>query len=127
MDGKLSIKVSFYKDIIGIISISGELTVFVEEFDLLCKEVLAYIKMGIYRFILDLCHLTYIDSSGVGVIIRLAAVASKHSSTICVICDQPQIKKILEISNVDKIVRFVSNVQEGISFYIATDRLGEKV
>lgn len=127
MDEKLNIKVSFYKDIICIISISGELTVFVEEFDLLHKEVLAYIKMGIYRFILDLSSLTYIDSSGIGIIIRLAAVASKYSSKICIICEQPQIKKILAISNVDKIVKFVSNVQEGISFYIASNRLDGKV
>ena len=117
MDGKLNIKVSIYKEIIAIVNFSGEFTVFVQEFELLYKELLAYIKSGIYRFILNLDGLSYIDSSGIGVIMRLATNASKHNSLICVICDQPQILKILGISNVDKIVHFVGSAEDGITYY----------
>ncbi len=126
MDGKLTIKVSFYNDIIAIVNMCGELTVFVQEYDLLFKELLAYIKMGIYRYILDLNGLSYIDSSGIGVIMRLATSASKHASVICMICEQPQILKILSISNVDKIVHFVKTVEEGISYYKTRDHLDER-
>jgi anti-sigma B factor antagonist len=123
LDGKLNIKVSFYKETIAIVNISGEFTVFVQEFELLYKELLAYIKIGVFRFILNLNSLSYIDSSGIGVIMRLATNASKHTSLVCVICDQPQILKILGISNVDKIVHFVGSADEGISYYRAKDNL----
>ncbi len=123
MEGKLGIKVSFYKEIISIVDISGEFTVFNQEFDLLYKELMAYTKIGIYKFILNLNDLSYIDSSGIGVIMRLATHASKHASLICVICNQPQILKILGISNVDKIVHFVISSEEGISYYESKDRL----
>jgi anti-anti-sigma factor len=117
LDGKLDIKVSFYKDMICIVKISGEFTVFIEEFDILYKELMAYTKMGIYQFIINMNDLSYIDSSGIGVIMRLATYASKHTSLICAICDQPQILKILSISKVDNILHFVKTVEEGISYY----------
>ncbi len=117
LDGKLYVKVSFYKEIIAKVEISGEFTVFYQEFDLLYKELMAYTKIGIYRFILNLNGLTYIDSSGIGVIIRLVTNASKKNSMVCIICDQPQVLKILGISNVDKIIRFVTSYDEGIKYF----------
>jgi anti-sigma B factor antagonist len=117
LDNKLFVKVAIFHDTIGIITVSGEMTVFVEEFDLFYKEVIAYTKLGIYRFILDLNSLSYIDSSGIGVVMRLATNASKQNSKICVICDHPQILKIFTVSNIDKIVRFVQNIDEGLAFY----------
>ena len=117
MDGRLGIKVDINKDKIAIVKIAGEFTVFYQDFDLLYKELIAYTKIGIFRFILNLDGLSYIDSSGIGVILRLATAASKQSLKICVICEQPQILKILGISNVDKIVQFVKDIEEGINYY----------
>jgi anti-anti-sigma factor len=117
VENKLVVKVNIYRDIVGIITVSGEMTVFVEEFDLFYKEVIAYTRLEIYRFILDLNTLSYIDSSGIGVIMRLATNASKQNSKICVICDHPQILKIFTVSNIDKIVHFVRNIDEGLAYY----------
>ncbi len=127
MESKLNVQVSLVQDIIGVIRVSGELTVFVEEFDLLYKEVVAYNKMGIFRFVIDLNTLTYIDSSGVGIIMRLATNAMKQSSVICVICEQPQVLKILAVSNVDKMVRFVKTIEEGIDHYREKDGITVKI
>lgn len=114
---KLDVKVNLVNDSIGIITIQGELTVFIQEFDLLYKEVMAYTKMGLYRFIIDLNAVSYIDSSGIGILMRLATNASKQSSMICVICNHPQTLKIMAVSNIDKIVKFVQSTQEGMDFY----------
>ena len=118
MDVKLNVKVALVQDKVGIVTIAGELSVFIQEFDLLYKEVMAYTKMGIYRFILDFTKVTYIDSSGIGILMRLATNASKQSSMICVICDHPQILKIMAVSNVDKIVRYVPSVDDGLNYYL---------
>jgi anti-anti-sigma factor len=106
------------KDIIAVIKMSGELTVFTEEFDLLYKEILAYMKLGVYRFVLDFNDLNYLDSSGLGLIIRLAKNAAKHELMVCVICDQPQIRRILDVSNVNKIIRFVRHKEEGVEYFL---------
>lgn len=121
MDNKLNVQVSLFQEIVGVVHVAGELTVFVEEFDLLYKEVVAYNKMGIFRFVIDLNELSYIDSSGVGIIMRLATTAMKQGSTICVVCEQPQVLKILAVSNVDKMVHFVKNVDEGLEYYKTRD------
>lgn len=121
MESKLNVQVSLFQEIVGVVHVTGELTVFVEEFDLLYKEVVAYNKMGIFRFVLDLNDLSYIDSSGVGIIMRLATTAMKQGSTVCVVCEQPQVLKILAVSNVDKMVHFVKSVEEGLEYYKTRD------
>jgi anti-anti-sigma factor len=121
LDGKLENKVYFYKESIVIVEISGEFSVFVQDYELLYKEMLAYIKMGIFCYIMNLNGLSYIDSSGVGVIMRLAANAAKHTTLVCVICDQPQILRILGMMNVDKIVHFVKDIDEGIAYFKSKD------
>lgn len=117
MDNKLKIKVSFYKDHIAIIELSGELTVFTDEFDLLNKEIMAYIKMGVYRFIVNLDNLKYIDSSGVGLLMRMGSVAAKNKTKLCIICEQPNILKVLSISKVDVFFNHVKSLSEGIAFF----------
>ncbi len=117
VDSRLKVKVSFYKDSIAIIELSGELTVFTEEFDLFNKEIMAYIKMGIYKFVVNLNNLTYIDSSGVGVLMRMGSFAAKNKTKLCLICDHPNILKVLAISKVDVFFKHVNNLSEGISFF----------
>ena len=117
MENKLKVKVSLIDDKICVLTIFGELTIFSNDFDLFVKEVNAYMKMGIFRFILDLTNLNYIDSSGIGVIIRLATNASKHNTKIITICNNAQVLRIFSVSNIDKILKFVKSVNEGLEFY----------
>ena len=105
----------------GVITINGELSIFVQEFDLLYKELTAYIKMGLYQYVLDLNQVSYIDSSGIGMVIKLATNASKFNTQICILCDQPQVRKALTISNVDKIVHYIKSVKEGSDYYKNTN------
>ncbi len=115
MESKLKIKVSFYKDEIAIIDIAGELTVFTDEFDIFYKEIMAYLKMGIYKFIFNMQNLRYIDSSGVGLLMRIASIAAKKNTKICVLCDQPNILKVFSISKVDVFFVRINSIEEGIS------------
>ncbi|URA10103.1 STAS domain-containing protein [Thermospira aquatica] len=115
--GALKVKVSIAEDDIVLIKIDGELTIFTEEYDMLHKEIGAYIKMGLYKFIVDLRGVTYIDSSGLGLIIRLATHAFKQNSRVCIMYDGPQVEKLLFVSNIDKIVQIVPSPEEGYKFF----------
>lgn len=116
----MKVKISIINDNIVTVKVQGELSIFDEEFDLFAKEVVAYSKMGIYRFVLDLDEVTYIDSSGVGVVIRLATAALKMDCKVCVICGQPAVKRVFVVSNVDRILKFVDSVDEGVKYLEST-------
>jgi anti-sigma B factor antagonist len=117
LECKVGVRVSFYKDDIAIIELSGELSIFSEGFELLSKELNAYIKMGIYKYILLMERLRYIDSSGVGLLIRISSFAAKKNTKVCLICHQPNILKILNISKVDIFFKPVESVDEAISYF----------
>lgn len=116
----MKVKISILEDIIVMVKVEGELSIFDEEFDLFAKEVIAYTKMGIYRFLLDLDGVTYIDSSGVGVVIRLATTAMKKDVKLCVICKQPSVQRVFVVSNVDRIINFVDSAEDGIKYLQST-------
>lgn len=114
--GALRVKVSISEDDIVLIKVEGELTIFTEEYEMLHKEISAYIKMGLYKFIVDLRGVTYLDSSGLGIIIRLATHAFKQNSKVCLLYDGPQVERLLYVSNIDKIVHVVSSIDEAYAF-----------
>lgn len=117
MDNRFAVKVQLLDDTLGIITISGEVGINSGDFELFSKEISAYLKMGIYKYVIDMNNVSYLDSSGLGVLIRLATNASRQNTRICVICDHPHVKRVMTISNVDKIIQFVHTIQDGLQFY----------
>lgn len=116
-------KITVIEDVLAIVKIAGEFSVFEENFEDFSKDIIAYTKNGIYRFIIDLEEVTYVDSSGVGVLIRLATTAMKKDTKICVICSQPNVKKVFIVANVDKIIQFVESLEDGMTFYETSSNL----
>ena len=117
MNRQLDVKINLNNDNICIISIKGELSIFVPEFSSIYKEILEYLSNDIFKFILDMDEVTYVDSSGVGLIMRLATNANKYETNICVICSQPQVLKVIKVSNIDKIIHFINTIEEGIQYF----------
>ena len=62
----------------------------------------AVIDTGTTQFVLDLDDIIYIDSTGLGTIAHTARTIEKESGTIHVICKKPQIKKIFEVSGLER-------------------------
>ncbi len=113
----MDVKINIIDDLLAKVLITGEVSVFDEDFALLSKELIAYVKLGIYRFIIDIDHVTYIDSSGVGLIIRLATAAMKKETMVCVICGQPNVLRVFAVSNVDRIIKFVEDEKAGFKYF----------
>jgi len=57
---------------------------------------------GTKTFILDLDHVSYIDSTGLGVIAHAAKSLQQLNAHIKLVCTQPQILKIFELSGLAK-------------------------
>lgn len=112
----MKVKIAIIDDTIVIAKIEGKFCIFDDEFDLFAKEMVAYTKMGVYQFLLDLKKVSYIDSSGVGLMIRLATNALKKGIRLSVVSDDPNVNRVLIVSNIDRIIRFADSIESGIHY-----------
>jgi anti-sigma B factor antagonist len=82
------------------INVSGEIDIYT------CSELREVIKhtlqKGATSFILDFQNIHYIDSTGLGTIAHSAQQVEEKNGTIYVLCSKPQIKKIFEVSGLQK-------------------------
>ena len=88
------------KNQIPIVHISGEIDVYT------CPELrsklIEIIDTGKKNLILDLENIQYIDSTGLGTIAYTARTLEANSGNVLVVCTKHQIKKIFEVSGLEK-------------------------
>jgi len=100
VDLNFSVKVD-QANSVPVVTISGELDVYS------CPELRKILvdlveKHHHTNLILDLESIRYIDSTGLGTIASTAQSLQQKSSTVFVLCTKPQIKRIFQISGLDK-------------------------
>ena len=59
---------------------------------------------GANRLVLDLDGVDFLDSTGLGTIISALKRARTHGGDIRLVCTQPRIKRLFEITGLDKVV-----------------------
>lgn len=72
------------------------------------------IEKGHYTLIINLEGVRYIDSTGLGVLIGALKKVREHSGSISLICTNPQIKKIFNITGLVKIFGIYKNEEESL-------------
>ena len=96
----------------AIAEIQGEIDVYTSP---KLKEALTkLIEQQKYNIIIDLEKVRYIDSTGLGVLIGTLKKVREHNGTICIICTNPQIKKIFNITGLVKIFGIYKNEEEAL-------------
>jgi len=60
------------------------------------------INAGNKGIILNLENISYIDSTGLGAIAQSARALNATNGQLYIVCNQPQIRKIFEVSGLDK-------------------------
>jgi anti-sigma B factor antagonist len=61
------------------------------------------IDQGHYLLVVDLEHVRYIDSTGLGVLIGALKRVREFGGSVALVCTNPQIKKIFDITGLVKI------------------------
>lgn len=64
--------------------------------------------------IIDLNRVTFIDSAGLGVLIGAARRVSGHGGSLHAVCSQPQPRKLLWITGVDRRIPLSATVDEAL-------------
>lgn len=65
----------------------------------------------VHRILFDLDGIVFIDSSGIGLILGRYKKMQQTGKKMDLICNKPQIKRILEISGVGKVIDIHRNLQ----------------
>ena len=88
------------KNNIPVIHIRGEIDVYT------CPQLRVklneLVESGNNSFILNLENIQYIDSTGLGTIAHTARSVESTNGKVCIVCTKNQIKKIFEVSGLDK-------------------------
>jgi anti-sigma B factor antagonist len=86
---------------VSVVDLNGEIDVYTSP---KVKETITdLIDKGHYSLVINLENVRYIDSTGLGVLIGGLKRVREHSGTVHLVCTNPQIKKIFDITGLAKI------------------------
>ena len=95
-----------------VVEVQGEIDVYASP---RVKEMInELIEQGRFNLIIDLEGVRYIDSTGLGVLIGALKKVREHEGRILLICTNPQIKKIFNITGLVKIFEIYKDEEEAL-------------
>ena len=101
MDIKLNVRELDGERGCTVVDLNGEIDVYTSP---KVKEAITeLIDQGNYALVINLENVRYIDSTGLGVLIGGLKRVREHSGTVNLVCTNPQIKKIFDITGLVKI------------------------
>jgi anti-sigma B factor antagonist len=111
MAEELSVTVRHERDV-AIVEVAGDidLTTVAE----LRERLFALADAG-QPLIIDLNQVTFIDSTGLGVLIGAARRVDGHGGTLHAVCSQPQPRKLLWMTGVDRRIPLSATVDEALT------------
>ena len=78
------------------------------------ESINALIEKEIYNIVVNLEDVRYVDSTGLGVWIGALKRVKEHNGNIVLVCTNPQIKKIFQITGLVKIFSIFANNEDAI-------------
>jgi anti-sigma B factor antagonist len=111
MGGELSVTVRYEREV-AIVEVTGnvDLTSVAE----LRERLFALADEG-QPLIIDLDRVTFIDSAGLGVMIGAARRVEGHGCSLHAVCSQPQPRKLLWMTGVDRRIPLSATVDEALT------------
>ena len=79
------------------------------------KEAIAVLGGGHDRVVLDLEAVDFLDSTGLGVLISGLKRVRTHGGEFAVVCDEPRIMKVFEITGLDTVFNVVPTLDDALA------------
>ena len=79
-------------------------------------------RENIRKLVLDFSGVTFMDSSGIGVIIGRYKKISMRSGEVNIISVSKSIKRVFELSGIFKIIKYYENLDEALKLFLCLDR-----
>lgn len=77
-------------------------------------ELVKFNNDGYVNIIIDMSNVAFADSSGLSALLIANRLCKNSSGTFVIAAPQESVKKLIQISQLDSILKIVSTVQEGI-------------
>jgi anti-sigma B factor antagonist len=84
------------------------------------RERLFGLADGGQSLIVDLNQVTFIDSTGLGVLIGAARRAAAHGGSVQAVCSRPQTRKLLWLTGVDRRIPLTDTVDGALTLLTAS-------
>ncbi len=80
------------------------------------------IDRGANRLVLDLGRVSYIDSSGLGALVKVLKKARLGGGDVKLAGLEPEVRKVLELTRLDKIFEITRTADDAVRQYLAGTR-----
>jgi anti-sigma B factor antagonist len=84
------------------------------------RECLSGLADGGQTLIVDLNRVTFIDSAGLGALVSAARRAAARGGSLHAVCAQPQTRKLLWLTGVDRRIPLAATVDGALMFLAAS-------
>lgn len=108
----MNLEVSAEQDVL-LVRIKGEMDLAAVE--TIRGEVDKQFQSGVRHLLLDLSRVNFIDSSGIGVILGRYRKVSAGGGKLAIVRPQPQVKRVLDIAGLSRLVSYHRSEREGLS------------
>lgn len=109
----LKIDVKHVSDQISIIMLEGEVDVYTAP--QLKQQIIKLLDEGMLKIIVNLESVEYLDSTALGVLIGGLKRLREREGSLVLICTNNRIKRIFEITGLDKIFSILSSEDEALN------------
>jgi anti-sigma B factor antagonist len=96
------------------VTLDGEVDVYTAP--RLKEELVSLIQGGCSYVIVDMEHVAFIDSSGLGVLVSALRRAREKDGAVRIVCKQESVLKIFRITGLDKVFPIFSDAEEAAQF-----------
>jgi len=97
----------------SMIDLEGEVDVYTAP--QLKQQIINLLDGGIYKVIVNLSAVEYLDSTALGVLIGGLKRLKERNGALDLVCPNPRIKRIFEITGLDRIFDIYATEQEAIA------------
>lgn len=96
-----------------VLAVSGEIDV--ASAPRLREQLITLVNDQHHRIVVDLGGVDFIDSTGLGVLIGARKRVRAHDGDVVLVCTEPRITKVFEITGLDQLFLIRSSVDEAVA------------
>jgi len=104
---------------VPIIDLAGELDAYTSA--RFREAMIDLIEAGAASLIISMMKVEYIDSSGLGALVGGLKRSSEHGGKIVIVCDNPQIRKVFEITGLEKVFPLFEDEKDAVNVLTRRD------
>ena len=79
------------------------------------EQLIGLVNQGSHRIVVDLTAVDFLDSTGLGVLVGALKRVRTHDGDLALVCDEPRILKVFEITGLTKVFAMYADVDQAVS------------